>query len=185
MWTTGIARLGLSAADVQSLADNADHFEAFSCTLVMSHLVSADVPGHPMKPRTGSSVRCASRASASGARQSRQFRGNPQRSGLPLRYGPYGYRTVRRQSGPVQSEPGAARWRRSPLRCSRCETSKKVARSATAVLGRHRGLPGLPLFPSVTPMGTSGGCREPTRRTARLSGSRTSRPHWRGEFLWT
>lgn len=45
---TGMNRLGLTAHDVETLARAWDTFDGFQCTLVMSHLACADVPGHPM-----------------------------------------------------------------------------------------------------------------------------------------
>ncbi|MEM8688355.1 MAG: alanine racemase [Pseudomonadota bacterium] len=44
---SGINRLGLTAADVEVLADQTEKLDAFDLTLVMSHLSSADSPDAP------------------------------------------------------------------------------------------------------------------------------------------
>ena len=45
---SGINRLGLTAADVDTLANAPDALSDFECTLVMSHLARADEPANPM-----------------------------------------------------------------------------------------------------------------------------------------
>jgi alanine racemase len=45
---TGLSRLGLSAAEVQSFAGDADARDALDLTLLLSHLAIAEEPGHPL-----------------------------------------------------------------------------------------------------------------------------------------
>ncbi|MGB3897762.1 MAG: alanine racemase [Mesorhizobium sp.] len=44
---SGMARLGLSAAEVEAVAASADAFDGLDIRLVMSHLACADEPAHP------------------------------------------------------------------------------------------------------------------------------------------
>lgn len=103
---TGMNRLGLTAAEVEALATNPAPFEAFSLSLVMSHLACGDTPSSPMNARQKSlfdALRAklppapASLANSAGILLGGDFRYDLVRAGIAL----YGGRAVEGRPNPA------------------------------------------------------------------------------------
>ncbi len=103
---TGMNRLGLTAAEVDALAENPAPFEAFSLSLVMSHLACGDTPSSPMNARQKSlfdALRAklppapASLANSAGILLGGDFRYDLVRAGIAL----YGGRAVEGRPNPA------------------------------------------------------------------------------------
>jgi alanine racemase len=105
---SGMNRLGLSAEEVDQVADARDHWLALSLALVMSHLACADEPEHPKSEaqrqafdrlRARLPAAAASLANSAGILLGRDFAYDLVRPGIAL----YGGHPHRRGENPLQS----------------------------------------------------------------------------------
>ncbi len=139
---SGMNRLGLSAAEVDQVADARDLWQAMTLSLVMSHLACADEPEHPKSEAQRKIFDRLRARLPSGACEPRQFRRHPARARLCIRPRASGHRALWRQAPPPGRQsvsprrasqgphpPSAQRRRR---RDGRLRRDKDVARDVRA-----------------------------------------------------
>ena len=95
MLDTGMTRLGLGRDETDLLASETHRLDGIELSFVMSHLACADTPAPPAQQPPEIDFRCDAGRPAGGGLLPRQFRGNPSRTGFPLRYGSPGRGALR------------------------------------------------------------------------------------------
>ncbi len=106
---TGMARLGLTPAEVEALGDAPHRLDGIDLRYVMTHLVSAELPDDPINARQRDRFAAACARLPAGAAQLRQLLRHLPRPRLRLRPRPARRRALRHQPHARPAQPDAAR----------------------------------------------------------------------------